>query len=84
MELNELKEKYGISDKDFKILLGIYREQALREAYSTAGKKGGSKNKLKGREYFQRIGKLGLEARWKKHTVRSDKGKGKDSELKRL
>jgi len=74
MELNELKEKYGISDKDFKILLGIYREEAVREAYSKAGKKGGGKNKEKGREYFQRIGKLGLEARWKNNPGRKDKG----------
>lgn len=84
MELNELKEKYGISDKDFKILLGIYAKSVIREAYSKAGKKGGEKNKEKGREYFQKISKLGLEARWKKHKERADKGKGKDSELKRL
>lgn len=74
MELKELQIKYGISDEDFKILLGIYREEAVREAYSKAGKKGGGKTKLKGREYFQRISKLGLEARWKNNLGRKDKG----------
>ena len=77
MELKELQLKYGISDRDFKILLEIYKEQALKEAYSAAGKKGGAKNVEKGREYFQRISKLGLEARWKKHPERKDKGKGR-------
>lgn len=66
MELEELKQKYKITDKDFETLSEIYREETVRKIYAEAGKKGGDKNKKKGREYFSRIGKLGAKRRYGK------------------
>lgn len=75
MEIKELQAKYGISDEDLKILLEIYKAETLREAYSNAGKKGGAANLKKGKEYFSRIGKLGLAKRYSRS--RKDKGIGR-------
>ena len=64
MELKELQKKYGISDEDFNTLLQIYAKNAVRDAYSKAGKKGGGNLlKKRGKEYFKRISKLAVAAK---------------------
>jgi hypothetical protein len=40
------------------------RRQIVKEHHQAMGRKGGGKNKEKGREYFSKIGKMGMEARW--------------------
>jgi hypothetical protein len=42
-------------------------KKELSQYFSKLGKKGGTKTKTRGREYYARIGKLGTQKRWKKH-----------------
>lgn len=65
MNLKELKAKYKISPKDWKELSELIKKEIL----SSAGKKGGSKNLEKGREYFARISKLAHKAKRLKKVV---------------